>query len=257
MSRKLEITQPFNLKLNLKMGQAFRWRECDDGWFSGVLGANLYHIRQIDGGIEYRVGGSNGEREASDKDDQRLRRYIREDQDVDAIHLDLMRRDEKLEQLVLENRGMRVLRQEPWECFVAYICSAPATVEQITANVELLATEFGDPVSLGEDTRNTFPGPEPLIRAGEGYLRRMRLGLKAPRIIGAATRVVSDIGIANTLTALSYPVTKQHLMEFDGIRDKVADCIALMCLDKLEAFPIDRHIYRAIADRYPDWVLCR
>ena len=62
MARELKIEQPFNLGLSLTMGQAFRWRPLGEGWFSGVIGENLVHIRQTDAGVEYRIGGRDGER---------------------------------------------------------------------------------------------------------------------------------------------------------------------------------------------------
>ena len=71
MTRQLKIQQPFNLELTLTMGQAFRWRKLpadfygdDHTWFSGVIGENLIHIRQTAVGVEYRVGGADGERPA-------------------------------------------------------------------------------------------------------------------------------------------------------------------------------------------------
>ena len=127
MTRQLKIEQPFNLELSLTMGQAFRWHKLPadfygDGhkWFSGVLGENLLHIRQTDDGVEYRVGGPDGERAGTPADDEMLRRYFREDDDVAAIYQDICR-DPVVAGLVRKYPGMRVLRQEPWECLVSYI----------------------------------------------------------------------------------------------------------------------------------------
>ena len=36
-----------------------------------------------------------------------------------------------------------------------------------------------------------------------------------------------------------------------GIGDKVADCIALFALDKMNAFPVDRWVERAMAGYFP------
>ena len=91
MARQLKIEQPFDLALSLKMGQAFRWRERTDGWFSGVLGGNLVHILQTDTGVEYRMGGPEGERNATDADDDLLRGYFRLDDDIEAIYADISR----------------------------------------------------------------------------------------------------------------------------------------------------------------------
>ena len=164
MTRELTITQPFDLELSLTMGQAFRWRRLGDGWFSEVLGENLFHIRQryINGNVEYRVGGADGERDATDADDQLLRRYFREDDDVTAIYDDISH-DPVVAGLVHQHPGMRVLRQEPWECLVSYICSKSNKIPNITVNVEEIASMSRRTVNLDGDEQHIFPSPKQLL----------------------------------------------------------------------------------------------
>ena len=91
MKRDLQINQAFDLALSLTMGQAFRWRPIGDGWFSGVLGQHLIHIRQTDCGAEYRVGGPDGEEYDVDLDEM-LCSYFRLDTDnLDCIYDDFCR----------------------------------------------------------------------------------------------------------------------------------------------------------------------
>ena len=144
MTRELAIDQPFDLALSLTMGQAFRWQERPDGWFSGVLGENLIHIRQTDAGVEYRVGGTGGERPADDKDDELLRRYFREDTDnVAAIYADISS-DPKMDTIMREFPGLRLLRQAPWECAISYLCTARSGVHRTADMIENIATRLRD-----------------------------------------------------------------------------------------------------------------
>ena len=106
MARQLLIDQPFDLELSLTMGQAFRWKERPGGWFSGVLGENLVHVCQTDAGVEYRVGGPDGERDPTSTDDELLRRYFREDDDVAAIYAAIAR-DAKIATIMREFPGLR------------------------------------------------------------------------------------------------------------------------------------------------------
>ena len=147
MTRQLAINEPFNLELSLTMGQAFRWRELPaefygDGnkWFSGVLGENLIHIRQTDDGVEYRVGGPEGERDDVGFDwDVEICRYFRMDTDnINGIYDDLCR-DHRVATLIWRYPGLRLLRQEPWECLLSYICSRANSVENISEDVETVA----------------------------------------------------------------------------------------------------------------------
>lgn len=263
MARQLPINQPFDLALSLKMGQAFRWYELPpdfygDGydWFSGVLGENLVHISQVgglNGQVRYRIGGPDGERAATAADNDMLRRYFRVDDEVSAIYAQFSSSDAHLAKLLGDYSGMRLLRQDPWECTVAYLCSANNNIPQITRTVERIAAEFGDPIQLGDEVRHVFPGPERLISgAAEERLHSMRLGLKrAPNIVAAARRVVAGGLDLYALRDQPYPVSKLEIGKLSGVGDKIADCIALFALDQTDAFPLDRHIGRALL-AWPD-----
>ena len=219
-----------------------------DGWYSGVLKQHLMHLRQTPDGIEYRAGGPDREIADVDLDDQ-LRRYFRLDtDDIESIYVDLAGRDSQIGPLLERYRGVRLLRQEPWECLTSYICSARASVASITKNAEALAEEYGNPVAVAGETRRTFPAPEVLVQANESRLEELGLGFKGPRVIAAARQVTDNLGELERLKEMPYPDAKRRLMEYDGIGPKIADCICLMALDKVEAFPVDRHIRRAVED---------
>ena len=269
MTRQLQIQQPFNLELTLTMGQAFRWRELPpdfygDGrqWFSGVLGENLVHIRQTDDGVEYRVGSHDGKRGATQADDEMLCRYFREDDDVTAIYASIAR-DPKLDTIMQEFPGLRVLRQDPWECTVAYLCSANNNIGRISAIIETIACEFGHPLKLAGDVSATFPTPDQMLADPDCVtkLGKMQLGLdRAKNIVKAARRFASGDLNPDQIRSESYKDAMSTLMEGsryrskpNGIGPKVADCIALFSLDQLEAFPVDLWVWRAISEAYPEW----
>ena len=267
MARELKIEQPFNLGLSLMMGQAFRWHERPSGWFSGVLGENLVHIRQTDAGVEYKVGGRYGERTATDADDELLRRYFRDDtDDVEAIYAEISRRDERIARLVAKYEGMRVLRQEPWECLVSYVCSKSNKIPNIKRCVSEIATLSRKTVNLGDDDeRRTFPTPERLLEVGmEGLIELEfagRFSRDFPVSILAAARRVHDGDLdLYPLRERCYADVMRTLMqgrpgnkENNGIGLKIADCVALMSLEKLEAFPVDTHIERLVNDWWFGW----
>ena len=102
-------------------------------------------------------------------------------------------------------------------------------------------------------TRNTFPKPVDLAEAGEAELRRLKLGFRAPYVHQAAIAVAEKRLDLEYLVAAPYQEAKAELMALKGIGDKIADCIALMSLEKMQAFPIDVWVRRALADWYfPD-----
>ena len=246
MTRQLIIDRPFDLDAILDGTQDFRWRPWKDDWYSGVLNGNVIHIRQINRGVEYRA----------DSDlDSLLISYFRQDDDFNAIHADLSARDKKIAKLVKEYPHLRILRQpDAWECLVAYICSATNNVNRISTIVEKIAERLGHPVGLDGEVRHTFPTPEMVLEAGVGPLTELKLGLdRHSKIIAAAERIRDGKLDLRYLSQpqVCYAEAKRRLMACYGIGDKVANCIALFALDKLEAFPVDRWVERAIAGYFP------
>ena len=259
MARQLKIEQPFDLGLSVTMGQAFRWYELpqdfyDDGntWFSGVLGENLVHIRQVSAGVEYRVGGPDGEREATDSDDELLRRYFRLDDDIEDIYASIAC-DPKMDTIMQEFPGLRLLRQDPWECMVSYICTANTGVPGTAKKVEAICKSLGRPLALSKETRRAFPSPDEIATAGEGHLRELGVGKPALYLVKSAVAILDSGFFANSLATVSYAEAKGMLMDYSGVGNKIADCICLFSLDRLEAFPMDRWVWRAVTEAYPEW----
>ena len=258
----LDVPQPFCLGLTLEMGQAFRWRRLpasgerpgdgdrppDQTWYSGVLGEYLIHLRQCGSRVEYRATALNAVADETAVEIL-LRDYFRLGDDVPAIYADFASGDVHLARLVEKYGGMRLLRQDPWECTAAYLCSANNNVVQISRIVERIASEFGGAVNLGDDVRNVFPGPERLAHPfAEERLCGMKLGLKrATKIVAAARVILAEDLDLHGLREQPYAVAKSVVRKLPGAGDKIADCIALFSLDQTGAFPLDRHIGRALA----------
>ena len=240
---ELTIEQPFDLQASLESGQAHRWKKSND-WYDGVVYGEFIQIRQTGQVVEFASGPSPEETAAI-----MLRDYFRLDDDIDAIYSDI-NRDGRVASMVRKYPGLRILRTEPWECLVAFICSANNNIARIHQLMERMANEFGSPLTLNGYTRHTFPSPADLAEAGEGELRRLGLGCRAPYVDQASKAVLEGKLDLPDLIRMPYPEAKAALMEQKGIGSKIADCIAVFSLEKLEAFPIDVWIRRALAEWY-------
>ena len=244
---ELTLNQPFDLVSSLESGQAHRWaypKDGDDGWYTGVVRGNLVRIRQTDDRVEFRCGPSDEAAFAP-----RLAEYFRFDDDISKIY-DVINQDERVAAMVRQYPGLRVLRTEPWECLVAFICSATSNIPRIHQNMESISRAFGSPVSLNGWTRHTFPTPADLAEAGEAELRRLGLGFRAPYVHLASVAVLEGRLNLDALIEMPYTEAKAALMERRGIGSKIADCIAVFSLEKLEAFPIDVWVRRALGEWY-------
>ena len=240
---ELAVSEPLDLEASLLGGQAHRWKREGD-WYSGVLRGELLLIRQQGRAIEFLSSPS-----APLAMIPRVREHLRLDDDLTAIQAEIAA-DPNVAAQVERYPGLRVLRQEPWECLVAYICSANSNIETIHLNMERLSDAFGHPLTVDGHRRSTFPTPIDLAEAGEMELRRLKLGFRAPYVHRAAIAVAEGALDLDRLVEAPYDEAKAELMALKGIGDKIADCIALMSLEKMQAFPIDVWVRRALADWY-------
>jgi N-glycosylase/DNA lyase len=235
--------QLFDLQSTLFSGQTFRWRK-EGEWYDGVVFGNVIRLRTVDGGIEF----------ISSPDDEHviaphLRDYFSLDIDLDEVYVALSR-DENFTGPIEKYRGMRVLRQDPWETTLSFLCAQNSNVQRITKNVEDLCETFGLPVTLGEHTRHTYPTPESLANAGEQAIRDLGLGYRARFITSVAAEVAEGKTDLWALREAEYDEALDVLTSLNGIGDKVANCIMLFSMDKPEAFPVDTHIAKGIAEWY-------
>ena len=256
----IPFTAPYDLKATLCGGQAFRWRDEGDGWFCGVIFGNTVRMRRVDEGIEF-VSAPDDEASLA----QPVADYLRLDDDIDAIYAALSE-DEHLADAVRQHRGLRLLRQEPWECLVSFICSANNNIPRITANVEDMAENYGKPLprhpipsyvdveaeAEAACDRGAFPTPSALAHAGEQALRDLKLGFRAPNVISAAQKIANGCPDLYSLREAPYDDALAELIEIRGVADKIANCVTLFSLDKPQAFPVDVWIVKAMRDWYPE-----
>ena len=237
----LPARQPFRLECGWLNAQAFRWTE-RDGWFYGIVGGHLIKVSNADGGIDFE----------GDAAPDAVKHYFRldEDEDIKAVHDALREADPKHMPGLIDRYGhIRVLRQDPWECLVAYICSATASVDSIRGKLNKLADCCGDTLTFDGVSCSAIPSAEQLAEAGVDKLRDLGLGL--PRIAGTLHAVATDVTACkrdlDELSRAPLAEARARLRNYDGIGPKIADCVCLFSLGKDEAFPVDRRIKAALA----------
>lgn len=242
---EIPIDQPLDLALTLESGQAFRWHEVDGVW-SGFIAGELVTLERLEGGLAVECSTS-----AAPGISDAVHRYFRLDDDLPAIYEHLSK-DERLTEVIQQHWGLRILRQEPWECLIAFICSQNSNIPRIAKMQESLANELGETVTMGGIQRKAFPTPTALASASEDALRKLALGYRAKYVALTAEVVASGNLDMDTLRKASYVDAKDALIALPGVGAKVADCVLLFALDKLEAVPIDRWVRRAFEEWYLD-----
>lgn len=136
--------------------------------------------------------------------------------------------------------GIRILNQDLWEVIVSFIISQQNNIPRIRGIIERLCKPYG--------TR--FPTPQELAALSENELTKIGLGYRARYVRNIAIAAIEGRLNLDKLQKMSYNDAVDYLKRFDGIGDKVANCIALFGLRKLEAFPIDVWIKRILQRQY-------
>ncbi len=145
--------------------------------------------------------------------------------------------------------GLRILHQDLWEVLVSFIMSQRKSIPSITNSVEKLCRNFGTEI---KDGIFTFPSPEALSEGATEDFMLCGLGYRAKylhmvcRLIREGDRTLEDV----TNDALTDAQIRDRLMVFPGIGLKVANCICLFGLHRLNAFPRDTWIKKIEDERY-------
>ena len=243
-----------DLNTSLQSGQVFRW-EWDNGWWWGVINRAAFAIRPTEDGLCVRATVNSREAVSI------LGDFLRLGDDLDQIYRQVAR-DVYLKRAVTRYHGMRLLRQDPWECLVSFVCSQVSNIPKITKNLRALVEKYGEPVQLNAKTLYVMPSPNVIAQIGVDALRELGWGFRAKYLIEIAETLVESNLDLMSLRSVSYNEAKSVLLKFKGVGEKVADCVLVFSLDKLEAFPIDRWVRRAMEEwygqnsnsRYPDVV---
>jgi len=234
MSDTMRIELDVSLDPTLGCGQAHRWHRRGDSW-EGVLGKDIVTLTQTPDGFE-----------CTGTDDKRkVLEYFRYEDDLDAIYEDMAASDGYVAELCARCRGLRILRQDPWECTATYLLATNANVKRIGQMVENVCRVFGE--DLGG--RYSFPSPEQII-ASEDRVKECRLGFRDVRLIELAHRVADKDIVPDELLRMSYEECVDTLLTINGVGPKVADCIALFAYGHMESFPIDARIGKVLKERY-------
>ena len=141
--------------------------------------------------------------------------------------------------------GLRILRQDRWECLATYLLATNANVARIGKMVESVCDMFGD--DLGG--RHSFPTPSQILD-GSDRICECRLGFREQRFIELAQRVEDGEVDVDAIAELDYQGCVDELMGIKGVGPKVADCVALFAYGHLDAFPVDARIQKSMEELY-------
>ena len=224
-----------DLNFTINSGQVFLWNKIENRWF-GINGDELLVIAE-----PFQIGSSS----------KSVRLFFRQDDNLNKILSDISR-DNLVGATVKQFPGLRVIRQDPFQCYISFICSSNSSIQNIKNMLIRLCQKFGNKVEFENQQFSTFPSAERLANATTRDLLSCGLGFRAKYVREAVKAVNLGKIEFESLRKTDYKSALETLKTVRGIGNKIADCILLFSLDKLESFPIDRWTQRILQKYYPN-----
>ncbi len=228
---------PLNLDATLCCGQVFRWKKQGD-WWCGAVGDRFPKVRQVGKILEFQ-----------NVDEAFVKHYFSLDHDLYRIRKELSK-DAYVCEALREFWGLRLVRQDPWECLISFVCATYKSVAAIQQMLFKLSKKFGEKASFENCDFYSFPTPEKLAKADLNELESCGLGYRSKYVYETSRRIQADKYDLEALKKMSYEEAQKELYQFPGVGPKVADCVLLFSLDKLVAFPVDVWVKRIILRHY-------
>lgn len=222
-------------------GQCFRFDTVDGKTFKGVaLGRPLV--------ISVTEGGFFVENMTKEEFDGKLSPFLDLERNYEDIRLALIQTG--LHFGALESgKGIRILRQDPWETLCSFIISQNNNIPRIKKIIASLCALCGDELAEGI---YSFPTAQRVAELGTEGLAPIRAGFRAKYIADAAEKVANGTLLLDNLYDVSLEEAVNALCTVKGVGPKVASCVALFGLGHMDAFPIDVWIKKVLNKYYDE-----
>lgn len=273
----IHVTDDLDLDRIAESGQCFRWQKTEENTYRIIAGSYCLYISSLGGGgFELDCSGEEFECFWSDYFD--LSENYREIRArIDPVS------DPFLWQAAEHEKGIRILRQDPWEMLISFIISQNKNIPAIRRSIELLAETCGEKrTDRRGEAYYAFPGPKAVASLSEEELKGCRLGYRCKYVHAAAEAVAGGkidleelagerdrLSGEDRLPGRDRMPGKKRLPGDDqlpGVEDraiaaltglfgvgvKVANCVSLFGLHHVDAFPIDVWVKRILETEYPD-----
>ena len=250
---EIHITDDFDLDRIADSGQCFRWKKDDSddsGAYRIIHKGHCLKIRPL-GNAMFRLSCSEDEYREIWHD------YFDFGENYRSVRERVSREEDPFLADACEyGKGIRILRQDPWEMLVSFIISQNKNIPAIKKSIELLCETAGKRCENTEQEREddgqlVFPSPEQILSLSDEALAACRLGYRCRYVKAAASDVAEGKLDLDSLRDAPEEETIKGLMSVCGVGVKVANCISLFGLHHIDAFPIDVWIRRILDNEYP------
>lgn len=268
----VKIKDDFDLKKIYESGQCFRWFPLEDGGYvilSGnhILTISLSHVGDslfADPDGKSECMGEIIEQERSvyyevECSPEEWKLYWADYFDLSVNYSNIRKRidpeaDSYLFAASEAGQGIRILKQDPWETLITFIISQRKNIPAIRTCIEKLCSVAGEEITDQKRGAHyyTFPNPAGLVDLSEDELKSCGLGYRTSYIKETARLAAKGEINFHYLQSLRDEELLYELMKLPGVGAKVAGCVMLFGLHRLNAFPKDVWINKVFQEHYPE-----
>ncbi len=237
----VSIQDDFDLEKIAASGQCFRVRRFEDDCYRLMTREHILYIRpELKGQFSVSCEAEEWKKTwwAYFDLDRRYSEIFEQNRDKHPF----------VHKAMMDGRGLRVLRQDPWEMLVSFIISQRKSIPAISKSVEMLAEKFGHPIDTPRETVFTFPTPRELEQVSSDGLKECGLGYRVRYVLDAIHKAAEGVLDMEALSAYNDAHLLEALQQVDGVGKKVANCVALFGFGRSACAPVDVWISRAIKD---------
>ena len=218
---------------SINSGQVFLWEKHGSDWY-GIDGQDVLKINK--NGVIKSIRNLKTD-------------FFRKNDNVEEI-IKSISKDKTVKKAVKEYEGLRLFRQDPFQCLISFIISSNSNIQKIKSSLEKITKKFGKKVKIQNKEFFLFPEPEKMAKATIDEIKSCGVGYRAPFIKEAAKMVILKKIDFEYLKKCDYHEAKKNICLVPGIGNKVADCIMLFSLNKLESFPLDTWMIKILEKYY-------
>ncbi len=235
----LASASELSLKKTFECGQCFRWDADANGVYHGIVSGKALTVWEDNGRILCDADG---------EDIPFWRTYF--DLGVDYNEMSQFFTEPPYLKMCADfGRGIRILRQDPWEALISFIISQCNNIPRIKKIISSLCAYFGEALPCG---LFAFPSASVLAGLSEKDMAPLRCGYRTEYILNASRAVISGELDLHALTRLPSEEAFAQVRRIRGIGDKVANCFMLYGLHQMDRFPIDVWMKRALERHFPN-----
>lgn len=232
--KKLTV-KDFNLKYTIECGQFFRYKKLERNTYLIIHQDKIFITKQKNNILFYSNNISKNF----------IIKFFRLNDNLEKIYKEIST-DHIIKKAIKKYHGLRLINQNPFECIISYLCSSASNIPKIQMNIENLSRYFGEKIILENQESFSFPKPKTLNNMQ--LIKDSKTGFRAKYIFNNNKILTKQF--IKKLKQLDYKKAKDTLTKLPGIGNKIADCILLFSLNKLQAFPIDTWIKKALKKYY-------